>query len=109
MSTGNLNLLYPQTIADDNFVEAQRPVRICDIEIVPPQGQERLFAVWSEKALDAKLLSSIAEEDVPDQTTRAYRATRDIRKIAGAICAEEYVEVVDLVLDHRQRSPKDPS
>jgi serine/threonine protein kinase len=93
--TGNLNLLYPVTeYGDAPTVEAGRAVRIDDLVLALPAGQERMFAVWSSKPLPVSMseLRSLTE----GEGSKASRSTRDIVRVRHAVdeSAEECRAVV---------------
>ncbi len=50
---GHLNLLYPDDLASrpPAPIESGRPLEILDVELTPPSGRERVFAVWSRQPL----------------------------------------------------------
>ncbi|MEJ7636769.1 MAG: DUF4384 domain-containing protein, partial [Singulisphaera sp.] len=85
--TGNLNLLYPDgPLGDPPTVEPHRPLHVPDIEMAPPTGRERLFAVWSRRPLPLHpedLFGLVERGDAPGSV--AYRATRDMRRVQDAV------------------------
>jgi hypothetical protein len=84
--TGNLNLLYPAEPSTPAPVEAHRPLHILDVELTPPTGRERLFALWSRAPLPLRLeeMLSLAEKGaVPG--SGAYRATRDMVRVQESV------------------------
>jgi hypothetical protein len=100
--TGNLNLLYP----DDPQVKRTRPdiipgrpLHVLDIELVPPIGRERVFAVWSREPL-ANLTTRIVSLIQSANQSRPYNSTRDLKRIREAA---EQVGLQDchvVVLEH---------
>jgi hypothetical protein len=87
--TGNLNLLYPEELSGAGLpprIEAHRPVIVMDLELVPPAGRERLFAVWSREPLPLPLeeLHSLVERGGL-HGSRPYRASRDLVRVQGAV------------------------
>jgi hypothetical protein len=86
--TGSLNLLHPddQAVATPLLTEAHQPVQILDIELTPPAGRERVFAVWGRRPLPLRPeeLTSLAERgEVPG--SRPYRATRDMKRVRDSV------------------------
>jgi serine/threonine protein kinase len=90
--TGTLNLLYPD--GDPHCTSAQRPtepnqpLHIVDVEMTPPAGRERLFAVWSRQPLSLRIdqLHSLVERRNGDSpTSRPYVATRDMKRVQQSI------------------------
>jgi hypothetical protein len=85
--TGNLNLLHPEDLnASATPVAADFPIEIAGIELTPPAGDERLFAVWSRRPLplDREQLLSVAEGGKPSQP-RPYCATRDLKRVKESV------------------------
>ncbi len=101
--TGNLNLLVPDdAAAGPTSIAPHRPLHVVDVEMEPPTGRERLFAVWSARPLplDAEQLMSLADGGAA--RSRPYRATRDMKRIRQTmehIPATEWHAVV-LELEH---------
>jgi len=62
--SGNLNLLYPDEppAPQPPPVRAGRPLHVLDVELTPPAGRERLFAVWSRRPLRLDQLETLAHE-----------------------------------------------
>jgi serine/threonine protein kinase len=105
--TGNLNLLYPDEAqaARPAAVEADPPVRVVDVEMTPPAGRERLFAVWSRRPLPLRLdeLHSLAAGGEAG-CSRAYLATRDMKRVqesVGGLAPEDWRAAV-LELEHAE-------
>jgi serine/threonine-protein kinase len=96
--SGNLHLLYPvQAGVAAPLVPARQALHVT-VELTPPAGPERLFALWTRRPLPLCLeeLRSLAE-------TEAYRATRDMVRVQeslGALPAGDRQAVV-LELEHR--------
>jgi serine/threonine protein kinase len=83
--TGNLNLLYPsEPPAEGSWpaLAANTPLHIVDVELAPPAGRERLFALWSREALPLRLdeLRSLTQSGTAP-VSGAYMATRDIVRV----------------------------
>jgi hypothetical protein len=103
--TGNLNLLYPgEPGVVPPLLPARRSLHIMDVELTPPTGQERLFALWTRRPLPLRLeeLRSLVEHgSLP--VTGAYRATRDMVRVQQSMNAlpPEDRHAVVLELDHR--------
>jgi Domain of unknown function (DUF4384) len=108
--TGNLNLLHPDDAAAAGRAQIQRgrPLHVVDVEMVPPAGRERLFAVWSRRPLLLlpEQLRGLAEES-ESPGSRPYRATRDMKRLEESIraLAPEDRQVVVLELDHQENDP----
>jgi serine/threonine protein kinase len=104
---GHLNLLYPETLSADAPapVEAHRPLNISDIEMTPPVGRERVFAVWSRRLLSLHLdqLHSLVEPAKGESpASRPYVATRDMKRVLQSVqqLKPEDWHAVVLELDH---------
>jgi hypothetical protein len=48
---GGVNLLYPARPGEASTLRANVPVVIAEVELTPPAGRERVYAVWSEEPL----------------------------------------------------------
>jgi serine/threonine protein kinase len=87
--TGNLNLLYPAEpggVARPAEVAADRPLHILDVELSPPAGRERLFALWTREPLPRRLeeMLGLAERgELP--ASGPYRATRDMVRVQESV------------------------
>jgi serine/threonine protein kinase len=88
--TGTLNLLYPdgdsQPASPPPPIEPNRPLHILDVEMTPPAGRERIFAVWTRRPLPLgldQLLSLVERGDPP--ASRPYRATRDMKRVQQSL------------------------
>jgi hypothetical protein len=104
--TGNLNLLHPAAPAVSATVEAGRTVHIMDIELTPPAGRERLFALWTRTplALRPEEMLSLAERGrLP--VSESYRATRDMVRVQESVrqLRPEDWHAAVLELDHGSR------
>jgi serine/threonine protein kinase len=109
--TGNLNLLSPDEARAERpeAVEANQPVRVADVEVTPPAGRERLFAVWSRRPLPLRLdeLHSLAAGGEAD-CSRAYLATRDMKRVqesVGGLAPEDWRAAV-LELEHGEEGAR---
>ena len=107
--TGTLNLLYPdgdsQHVNTPSPIEPNRPLHIIDVEMTPPAGRERLFAVWTRQPLPFRLdqLHSLVERKNGDSpASRPYVATRDMKRVQQSVqqLRPEDWHVVVLELDH---------
>jgi serine/threonine protein kinase len=87
--TGNLNLLYPANpayLARPTAVKGGQPLQVLEIELTPPTGQERLFALWSRQPVPFRLdeLRNLAEQgELP--VSPSYGATRDMVLVQESI------------------------
>jgi serine/threonine protein kinase len=105
---GTLNLLYPDgdpQHATPSPIEPNRPVHIIDVEMTPPAGRERLFAVWTRQPLPLRLdqLHSLVERKGGDSpASRPYVATRDMKRVQQSVeqLRREDWHAVVLELDH---------
>jgi serine/threonine protein kinase len=104
--SGVLNLLHPLdlSIAPAAAVAAQQPLLIGEVELTPPTGRERLFAVWSRAPLplSPQELRSLAEGGRA-AGSRPYHATRDMKRVQQSmhqLQPDEWHAVV-LELEHR--------
>ena len=84
--TGNLNLLFPaealQSAGAPRPIEPNQPLHIVDVEMTPPAGRERLFAVWSRAPLRSEQLPGLHEQLGP---SKPYRATRDMKRLQNVV------------------------
>jgi serine/threonine protein kinase len=102
--TGNLNALLPAEPArGPAAAEPGRPVPVLDVELTPPAGRERLFALWTREALglNREELRRLAEEGEL-AVSEPYRATRDmarIQELVGRLGPSDWQAVV-LEVDH---------
>ena len=105
--TGTLNLLYPEADSRNpaGQIAANQPLHIVDVEMTPPTGRERLFAVWTLQPLSLRLdqLHSLLERKPGDTpASRPYVATRDMKRVQQSVQQlrpEDWHGVV-LELDH---------
>jgi serine/threonine protein kinase len=86
--TGNLNLLYPAAwpVEGPPAVTGGQPLRLLDIELTPPAGQERLFALWTREPLPLRpdeMLSLAGTGRLP--VSGPYRATRDMTRVRESV------------------------
>jgi serine/threonine protein kinase len=102
--TGNLNLLCPaEPGAAPPLLAPHQPLHLLDVELTPPAGNERLFALWTRHPLPLRLeeLRSLVEQGgVPG--AGPYRATRDMVRVQKSLqqIAPQDRHVVVLELDH---------
>jgi serine/threonine protein kinase len=90
--TGTLNLLYPdgdpQLINPPLPIKPNQPLHIVDVEMSPPAGRERLFAIWSRQPLPVRVdeLSSLVDRAATGEPeSRPYRATRDMKRVQHSV------------------------
>jgi serine/threonine protein kinase len=102
--TGNLNPLLPAALGrGPPLVEPGRLVPVLDVELTPPAGRERLFALWTREPLplDRDELHRLAEDgELP--VSGPYRATRNmarVQDIVGRLGPSDWQAAV-LELDH---------
>jgi serine/threonine protein kinase len=103
--TGNLNLLYPPSPGQvPPLLPANEVLHILDVELTPPAGNERLFALWTRRPLPLRLeeLRSLAEQgELP--RSAAYQATRDMVRVQQSVdrlpASDRHAVVLEL--DHR--------
>jgi hypothetical protein len=97
---GHLNLLYPddQASRPPAPVEAGRPLEILDVELTPPAGRERLFAVWSRQPLAMAHLPGLVDPEAA--VSAPYRATRDLKRVQSSMdtltTGDRHAAVVEL-------------
>jgi serine/threonine protein kinase len=88
--TGNLNLLYPdQSTGKPPPVEANKPLHVVDVEMQPPVGRERVFALWSSEPLPlgpAELIS-LADGLEGEGVSKSYQSTRDMKRVQHSVFA----------------------
>jgi serine/threonine protein kinase len=87
---GALNLLYPEADTQNpaRQIAANQPLHIFDVEMTPPAGRERLFAVWTRQPLALRLdqLHSLVERKEGDSpASRPYVATRDMKRVQQSV------------------------
>lgn len=84
--TGNLTVLFPDSpegeLRTPGAVTAGVLIRILDVALAPPAGEERIVAVWTRELVPLRseeLRYAADGADLPPASS--YRATRDIKKI----------------------------
>jgi serine/threonine protein kinase len=115
--TGNLSLLYPDEPQPGGtftapIVRANQTLQVMDVEMTPPAGRERLFAVWSRQPLPLRLdrLRSLVEsKGKRTPTSRSYVATRDMNRVQQSVegLPPEDWKAVSVELEH-EPCPPDP-
>jgi serine/threonine protein kinase len=113
--TGNLSLLYPDEPQPAGtftapILRANQTLQVMDVELTPPAGRERLFAVWSRQPLPLRLerLQSLVEsKGKRTPTSRPYVATRDMKRVQQSVegLPPEDWKAVSVQLDHAPREP----
>jgi hypothetical protein len=108
--TGNLNLLYPDEslhggVGSAPILPANQTLQVRDVEMTPPAGKERLFALWSRLRLPLHLdrLQSLVEQKGTEwRASRPYVATRDMRRVQQSVeqLRPQDWHAVVLELDH---------
>jgi serine/threonine protein kinase len=107
--TGRLNLLFPdadpQCASPIPRIEPNQPLHIVDVEMTPPAGRERLFAVWTRQPLPLRLdelLSLVGRKDGASPDSRPYVATRDMKRVQHLVqqLRPDDWNAVVLELDH---------
>jgi serine/threonine protein kinase len=94
--TGNLNLLCPaEPGSTPPEVTPHRPMHLVDVELTPPAGHERVFAVWTRHPLPLRLdeLQSLIEQGPEEDggippfwpAHGPYRATRDMVRVQKSL------------------------
>ena len=92
------------TAAMPPTIQAGVPLQVVDVEMEPPAGRERLFAVWTRRPLRLGLeqLQRLAVGEAA-WASREYQATRNMVRMKESVQqlpAEDWHAVV-LELDHR--------
>jgi hypothetical protein len=85
--SGNLNLLYPdEPTSTPSPVDVNTPLHVVDVEMTPPSGRERLFAVWTRQPLPLRLdqLVCVAQQ-TEDAASKPYAATRDMKRVKDSL------------------------
>jgi serine/threonine protein kinase len=103
--TGNLNRLYPDLGGSPRAIEPGRPLHVLDMELTPPAGCERVFAVWSATELTLRLDELAGLAAGGELPAAGYRATRDLKRVEESVRQlhpEEWQTVV-LELSHLPR------
>jgi hypothetical protein len=106
--TGNLNLLYPNVPGEASpRLPANEVLHILDVELTPPAGPERLFALWTRRPLPLRLEelhSLVSSDDLPQ--SGAYRATRDMARVQQSMqklpTGDRHTVVLEL--DHQEKA-----
>ena len=91
---GTLNLLYPDDPRQSAPLRGRTPLLIADVELTPPAGRERLYAVWSRLPLAQAQLAGLVRPGV---------VTRDMQRVQDTLAtlrAEDWHAVM-LELEHR--------
>jgi serine/threonine protein kinase len=91
--TGNLNLLFPDEPSSDGMlatpvVRENQPIQVGEVEMTPPAGRERLFAVWSRSPISFGLdrLHRLIEERGSNwPASQPYIATRDMKRVQQSV------------------------
>ena len=91
--TGNLSLLYPDQPGQGGtfmapIARANQTLHVQDVEMTPPAGRERLFAVWSRQPLPLRLdrLQGLVETtSKKSPASRPYVATRDMKRVQQSV------------------------
>jgi serine/threonine protein kinase len=82
--TGDLTLLYPdEPPSSATPLQPDVPLHILDVELQPPAGRERLFAVWTRRPLSlaADHLKAVAAQGAASQ----QQATRNMVKVKKSV------------------------
>src|SRR5262245_6402590 len=82
--TGNLNLLYPARPGGPTRVEPGRPLLVAETQLTPPDGRERLVALWSREPLGLRL-DELLRLATDGNVSTAHRATRDIVTVQQSV------------------------
>jgi serine/threonine protein kinase len=104
--SGNLHLLFPDDLpvpGASPHIQASQPLHVLDVQLEPPAGRERLFAVWSRRPLPLshQQLKSLAQgRGLPG--SKAYHASRDLVRVGQAVrqASVDGCHVVVLELEH---------
>ena len=113
--TGNLSLLYPEEPRPGEtftapIVGANQTLQVLDVEMTPPAGRERLFALWCRQPLPIRLdwLQSLVESRGKNSpTSRSYVATRDMKRVRQSVeqLSPDDWESISVELDHVPQEP----
>ena len=100
--TGNLNPLSD----GGGQTAAQQPLDVLEVELMPPAGRERVFAVWTRTpwTVSTDAMRDVLSESA-GEVSQSYRATRDLQRLqqaVGQLPANDRATVV-LELDHQPR------
>lgn len=88
--TGALNLLHPDEYSglQSARVEPHQPLHAIDVEMTPPAGRERIFAVWSREPIAfSSGAFPVASELEKLSASVPYRATRDMKRVQQTVRA----------------------
>jgi serine/threonine protein kinase len=106
--TGELNLLFPDDLAGVNpsgppTIHPGQILHVLDVQMEPPTGRERVFALWTARPLTLRLeqLQELATKgQLP--VSAPYVATRNMKKVKKAVeeLKPEEWGVVVLEVDH---------
>jgi serine/threonine protein kinase len=104
--TGNLNLLYPEILPEAGAapnIKAGVCLPIGDVVLTPPEGLERLIAIWSRRPLPLRVadLQGLVDQPALSQS-RPYVVTRDMLRIQESLQQLPSAEwrAIALELDH---------
>ena len=104
--TGNLNLLHPAELggpAKASAIEAGRPVEAPQVEMLPPAGTERLFALWTARPLPLREVdlraAASGKELAPSSAYTATRNMAQMKKAVQGLRPEEWATAV-LEVEH---------
>jgi hypothetical protein len=88
---GGVNLLYPARSTESPSLRAGETVRIADVELAPPAGRERVYAVWSREPLALR------------QYLESAATVRDMKRVQESLgqLGEDDWHAVMLELDHQ--------
>jgi hypothetical protein len=100
---GDLNLLYPDdppTLTPLSLQSGQT-LPMLEVEITPPAGRERLFAVWSRRPLRLDQITTLAGSNA-GSVSGPYHATRNMKRVREVMqmLPPEDGHAVVLELDH---------
>jgi serine/threonine protein kinase len=87
--TGHLSMLYPDpavAVSAPSLLPANRALQVSNVELTPPAGVERLFAVWSRVSLrlPQEELFQLAQGDA-EPVSRSYRSTRNMERVQASV------------------------
>src|SRR5262245_58013893 len=91
---GGLNLLYPDAPGQPGPIREHDPILIANVELTPPAGRERVYAVWSGSPAPVRQLAGLVH---------AGAALRDLKRVQEGLAGlrPEDWHAVLLELDHR--------
>jgi hypothetical protein len=90
---GTFNLLYPDDLANSERHSGRSPLRVVNVQLTPPAGRERLYAVWSRVPLSREHLSDLGRPGV------AVRDVTRVQETLDELHPDDWHAVL-LVLDH---------